>query len=171
LSTDAYKKFERLRRHVLEKAATLDGREREWWSKIPSHTLRLAGTLAYLYWMMEKADCAEPSKVEGVDIYNAVDLVVNYFWPHARAALRQIGLNERQAEARRVLRWIAASGKQEISREEVRSEALGRRLLADATQELLQDLERSGWLRSKQHSTGGRPSVRWLVNPQLGGSA
>ena len=67
----------------------------------------------------------------------AVRLVLKYFWPHARAALRQIGLTERHADARRILRWLAANRRTEVSREDIRRQALGRSRDADQTQILL----------------------------------
>ena len=47
----------------------------------------------------------EPERIEVEYVQAAIRLVRDYFWPHSRAALRQIGLNERHANARRVLRW------------------------------------------------------------------
>ena len=51
---------------------------------------------------------AEPERIEVEFVQAAVRLVRDYFWPHSRAALRQIGLNERHANARRLLRWVRA---------------------------------------------------------------
>ena len=100
----------------------------------------------------------------------AIRLVREYFWPHARASLRQIGLTERHVNARRVLRWIRARGKAEISLKDVRRDALGERLDAERAAGLLEALARSGWVREpKAVSTpkGGRPLRRWEVNPNL----
>ena len=41
-------------------------------------------------------------------------------------AIRQIGLTDQHADARRVLNWIRTKGQHEVSREELRREALGR---------------------------------------------
>jgi hypothetical protein len=60
---------------------------------------------------------SEPERIELEIVEAAIRLVRDYFWPHSRAALRQIGLNERHANTRRVLRWIKALGKHEVSRE------------------------------------------------------
>jgi hypothetical protein len=101
---------------------------------------------------------------------SAITLVRDYFWPHARACLRQIGLSERHTNARRVLRWLKANRKTEVSREDVRRDALAQRLDADETTELLTRLCHSGWLREKTIPSGpqgGKPSRRWLVNPHL----
>ena len=108
--------------------AALDGRESEWWAKGPSHVLRLAGTLAYLDWARRTAGqpvvVAEPNKIEKPFLDAAVRLLLSYFWPHARAAMRQIGLSEHHAKARRVLRWFQTQRRTEVSREEVRRTAL-----------------------------------------------
>src|SRR5262249_11092911 len=61
-------------------------------------------------------------------------------------ALRQIGLNERHANARRVLRWIRAHKKTEVSLKDVRRDALSQSLDADQTQALLDGLVKAGWL-------------------------
>jgi hypothetical protein len=99
-------------------------------------------------------------------------LVRDYFWPHARACLRQIGLTARHANARSVLRWLVANHKTEVSREEARREALSQRLDADQTTELLTGLCSAGWLRERDVPTSlqgrpGKPARRWLVNPKL----
>jgi hypothetical protein len=44
--------FETLRQHVFAGKAELDGRERDWWAKIPAHVARLAGTLTLLDWAL-----------------------------------------------------------------------------------------------------------------------
>ena len=62
LSTAATETFEQLRQFVHAGKHSLDGREREWWSKTPAHVLRLAGTLAYLNWAMLGGE--EPNEVE-----------------------------------------------------------------------------------------------------------
>jgi hypothetical protein len=96
----------------------------------------------------------------------AIRLWREYFWPHARAALRQIGLTDRHADSRRALRWIIAHAKYEVSREEIRREALGQRLDAEQTQHLLDRLVKAGWLQSRSSVTGGRKRHRWQVNPK-----
>jgi hypothetical protein len=154
--------------HHLAKGALM-GREREWWAKAPAHVLRLAGTLCHLSWAM--AGGPEPERVDVEFVQVAVRLVRDYFWPHARAALRQIGFSERHANARRVLGWIKAHGKNEVSRAEIRREALGRSLDADQTQSLLDSLVKAGWLRESSISTAGRKRRRWQVNPLIHATA
>ena len=99
----------------------------------------------------------------------AIQLWDGYFLPHAYACLRRIGITDRHADARTVLNWLRHSRRAVISREEVRTDALRRRLDAQETGSLLGDLERLGWLRRVTPGLReiGRPKVRWAVNPQL----
>jgi Protein of unknown function (DUF3987) len=172
LSAQARASFEQFRKEVDAGYASLDGRENEWWAKMPPHVLRLAGTLAYLDWARRTAGqtivVSEPNRIEKPFLDAAMRLVRDYFWPHARAALRQIGLSEHHANARKVLRWLRANHKTEITREDIRRTALARSLDADATETLLAGLVRSGWLKFLGLvATGGRPSRRWHVNPKI----
>ena len=174
LSPEAREKFEKFRAFVYHERGALDGREREWWAKAQAQVLRLAGTLAYLDWARRTAGqpilVPEPNRIEERFVDAAVRLVRDYFWPHARAALRQIGLSERHANARCALRWIWAHRKAEVSREDIRRDALGQRLDAEQTQQLIDALEKYGFLRSITVAIGpkgGRPARRWQVNPKL----
>jgi Protein of unknown function (DUF3987) len=169
LSASATHEFEVFRQQTHAQKAALSGREREWWAKAQAHVLRLAGTLSYLGWAIVGGD--EPKQVESDIVQAAIRLVRDYFWPHSRAALRQIGISQRHANARCVLLWIRAHDKKEISVLDARREALGQRLDAAKTDAVLDSLVSAGWLRKITASTGGRPLVRWEVNPLLCSSA
>ena len=138
---------------------------------MPGHALRLAGVLAFLDWSMSDP-APEPAEVGEEFMRNAVLLINGYFYPHSRAALRQIGLSDRDADARRVLHWLKASGLAQVSREDIRRDALGQKLNATATQGLIDGLVASGWLRphpqdKPKSPKGGRPASLWEVNPML----
>jgi Protein of unknown function (DUF3987) len=169
LSERGLREFEQFRQFAhLEKEA-VEGRDREWLAKGPAHVLRLAGTLCLLDWAMRGTGGTPPS-INAKYMVAAVRLVREYFWPHARAALRQIGLTERHVNAKRVLRWIRARGKTEVSLEDVRRDALGQKLDAEQTANLLDALGRAGWVRELDAAStprGGRPARRWQVNPLL----
>jgi hypothetical protein len=89
--------------------------------------------------------------------------------PLSCAALRQIGLSERHAVARRVLRWIRAKRRDEISLMDIRRDALAQSLDQEQTLDVLGALEKSGWLRETTVQTGakGKPARRWSVNPRV----
>jgi Protein of unknown function (DUF3987) len=166
LSDEAVIEFEQFRQFLHSARNGLDGREREWWAKGPSQLLRLAGTLCYLSWSMNGG--REPAAIDQEFVSAAVQLWRDYFWPHSRAAMRQIGLTDRHANTRRVLRWIRVNRRQEISREDIRRDALGQRLDAEQTQVLIDGLAKAGWLRPLKASSGpGRPAQRWLVHPMI----
>jgi len=172
LTQGAREVFEKFRQLVHRKKDGLDGREREWWVKTPAHVLRLTGTLAYLDWAMKSVGTAmsAPETIEVSFMTAAVRLVTEYFWPHAQAALRQIGLTERHAKERKVLRWLRAergtSG--ETSVEDIRVSALGRTVNAEEARELIDRLVKAHWLgQVPSANTGGRPLLRWQINPLL----
>ncbi len=89
----------------------------------------------------------------------AIRLWSDFFWPNARAVLRQIGLSDRHKNARLALRWMKVHGKAEVSREDIRRQALGQRLDAEETQKLLDGLEKAGWMRK---DTTRRPAAQGI---------
>jgi hypothetical protein len=165
LSAEAVSAFEAFRAFLAQTKTDLDGREREWAAKGGTHVLRLSGALAYLDWAMVGG--AEPQSIDESYVEAAVRLWRDYFWPHSRAALRQIGLTEKHANARRALSWIRGNQKVEVSLQDIRQDALGRRIDAEQTRGLLDGLVRAGWLKLMTMQTGGRAIHRWQVNPQL----
>src|SRR5262249_4554867 len=102
LSPEGLSAFETFRNFAAQLKPELDGREGEWAAKGATHVLRLSGTLAYLDWAMLGG--AEPQSIAQQYVEAAVQLWREYFWPHSRAALRQIRLTEaRQRPPRSVL--------------------------------------------------------------------
>jgi hypothetical protein len=178
LSDEAIAEFEAFRQWVDKTKRGLDGYDRQWFVKGETMVLRLTGTLAYMAWAMALAapsssgidaltDSLEPKTVDTTFMTAAIHLWREYFWPHARAALRQIGLNDRHKDERRVLRWVKEQGRPDFSREEIRRDALGQKLDAEQTEELLNRLAKAGWTAKSTTKTGGRPLHRWEMNPML----
>jgi hypothetical protein len=165
LSAESVSAFETFRTFLAHLKPDLDGREREWAAKGSTHVLRLSGTLAYLDWAMLGG--AEPPAIGEQYVAAAVRLWRDYFWPHSREALRQIGLTEKHANERRALCWMRTKRKPEVSLLDIRREALSRRLDAEQTRGVLDDLERAGWLKLVTTKTDGRAIHRWQVNPLL----
>jgi Protein of unknown function (DUF3987)/Bifunctional DNA primase/polymerase, N-terminal len=165
LSAGALAAFEAFRTFLDQLKPDLDGREREWAAKGGTHVLRLSGALAYLDWAMLGGP--EPQSVGQQHVEAAVRLWREYFWPHSRAAVRQVGLTEKHANARRTLCWIRTNQKAEVSLQDIRQDALCRRLDAELTRSLLDGLVRAGWLKLVTQKTAGRAAHRWQVNPQL----
>ena len=169
LDAEATEEFAQFAQFAQQEKNALEGREREWFAKATAHVMRLAGTITYLEWGLT-LDLNKPDAITRATISAAITLVLKYFWPHARACLRQTGLTEKHANARRALFWMRAKDKQEVSREDIRRDALSQRLDAKETTELLTSLCTSGWLREEitpAGPLGGKPVRRWLVNPIL----
>ena len=123
-----------------------------------------------LTWIGSPKGGAEPTYIAATYVTAAARLWRNYFWPHSRTALRQVGLSDRHRDARRVLRWIRGNDKAEISVKDIRREALGQKLDAEQTTNLLQGLVKAGWLQEVRPAGPlgrGKPALRWKVNPTI----
>jgi hypothetical protein len=165
LSLSARRKFEDFRHLLDEKKEGLDGREREWWAKGATQVLRLAGTLAFLTWAW--STCSEPTEIDDKFVDAAVTIWRDYFWPHSKAALRQIGANRTHSHARCALLWIRENQKVDVSLMDIRRDALGQRLDAQQTEAVMESLARGNWVKRHTTRTGGRPAQRWWVHPAL----
>jgi hypothetical protein len=165
LSQSALGSFRQFLHFLHQRKAELDGREREYWCKGSAHVLRLAGTLCLLEWAWTGGP--EPHAIDAGHVESAVTLWSNYYWPHGCAALRQMGLSDKHIEARRVLRWVRANDRREVSLKDIRRDALKQRLDAEDTQAVIDGLVRAGWLRQVTTRTPGRALHRYEVNPQL----
>jgi hypothetical protein len=178
LSDDAIEVFEDFRKWSDVNKRSLYGREQQWFVKGETNVLRLAGTLSYMAWAIIKSDPSstgfnsivghlEPKTIDKEFMEDAIRLWKDFFWPHAQAVLRQIGLSDRHKNARTALNWIKAHGLKEVSREDIRRHALGQKLDAEDTQKQIEGLEKSGWLRKATMQTAGRSKHRWEVNPKI----
>jgi hypothetical protein len=178
LSEEAIAEFEEFRKWSDKSKRGLDGRERHWFVKGETHVLRLAGVLAYMAWAIALGTGSgldaitaslEPKTIEKKFVTDAIRLWRDFFWPHARAAMRQIGLTDRHRNARRVLRWLRENPEvNEVSVKDIRRDALSQSLDAKDTEALLNSLVAAGWLKPKPtEQTGGRPIRRWQVNKIL----
>ena len=170
LATEALAMFEAFRQAHDERIDALEGQEAAWWSEGTGVVLRLAGVLTFLDWSTRSAGTAEPAEVAASAIRAAVGLWQDYFWPHARWALGAAADSERQRHADKALRWITAQGLSEVSREQIRREALSQAVDADGADAIVALLVAQGWLQPLDSTvTGrGRPRRRWQVcSPDL----
>jgi len=170
LDRDARAAFDDFRRAHEADVGDLDGLAAQWWAKGPGTVLRLAGVLTFLAWAARPDDATEPAQVPAWAIRAAAALWWDYLWPHADALFRRAGNSEQQRQVGRVLRWLAAQRLRDVSREQIRREALAQAVNADGADDIAATLVDGGWLRPVDHQpTGrpGRPPRRWHVNPAL----
>ena len=146
-----------------------EGLEAGWLGKGRGTVARLAAVLALLDWTGRAATAPPPRVITRDHVTAACRLWESYFRPHARAVFDHGAPMTQDHQARRVIRWIQTRGAMEVSREEVRREALGQSVNADGAQQVIFRLERAGLLRALSYEPAGpgRPARRWQVNPML----
>jgi uncharacterized protein DUF3987 len=151
-----------------------------WLGKGRGTVARLAAVLALLDWTANRpGNAPPPGVITAQHLHAAWDLWERYYRPHAQAVFDRAGPADRARQgqhqarqhARRVIGWIRARGAAEISREEVRREALSQRVNAAGADEVILALEQAGVLREvedeEEYPGPGRPARRWQVNPAL----
>ena len=140
-----------------------------WLGKGRGTVARLAAVLALLDWTANRPGNAPPPTVITTQhLCAAWDLWERYYRPHAQAVFDRAGPadGDRQGKhkarqhARRVIGWIRARGIKEISREEVRREALSQRVNAAGADEVILALEGAGVLREVEDDEEDYPRPR-----------
>src|SRR5260370_1404209 len=146
-----------------------EGLEAGWLGKGRGTVARLAAVLALLDWTGRAATAPPPRVITRDHVTAACPVWESYFRPHARAVFDHGAPMNQDHQARRVIRWIQTRRAMEVSREEVRRDALGQLVNADGGQQVIFRLERAGLLRalSDEPAGPGRPARRWPVNPML----
>jgi hypothetical protein len=146
-----------------------DGVEAAWLGKGRGIVVRLATALTLLSWAVNASSASTaPTAITGDTLF-ATSRLWEYFRAHARAVLARAFPSDGERLMRQVLAWIRARGARQISREDVRRDALGQALNAHQSLQVIQSLERAGFLRKSEvdYAGNGRPALRWDVNPAL----
>lgn len=160
--------FDHFMRAQHAETQAMEGLEAGWLGKGPGTVARLAAILMLLSWS-EYESPVPPATIDRERIGHAIGLWTRYFKPHARAVFNQAGRTDRDRQARRAVRWLRASGFEEVSREQIRCEALSYSVDAEGADKVIARLEQGGILRrvTVEGRRPGRPSRRWAVNPAL----
>lgn len=146
-----------------------EGLETAWLGKGRGTVARLAGVLELLAWS-ELGPSGPPGHLGAEQMERAVQLWSAYFRGHARALFHRTVVSERERQARQVVRWLRQQGRPDVSREDVRREALRRAVDSRDAEQVLYRLRDAGIVQRIHYqlpSSGGRPPNRWLVNPAL----
>jgi hypothetical protein len=157
---------------MAEASQGAEGLEMAWLGKGKGTVVRLAAVLALLEWSRNPNPPRPPDTVSSDQVVSATRLWQGYFLPHARAVLDRGAPSDLERQARRVARWLKAGGEKRanVTRQEVRIQALGKTVTADRTDGVLGRLWAMGYVRPAARTSlpqGGRPSQRWEVNPAL----
>ncbi|HYX04730.1 MAG TPA: DUF3987 domain-containing protein, partial [Reyranella sp.] len=149
--------------------AHAEGLEADWMGKGSGTVARLAGILELLAWSGSESG-AVPKTVGAPAVEAAIRLWSDYLRPHAVQVLLRAGPTDLMRQSRRVVRWLAGHRRSEVTREEIRTQALSRSVNAGRADLVIGHLSAGGVLRLMTHasgSQGGRPPLRWRVNPAL----
>lgn len=166
---DALGLFDTFLRDLHVEAEGQEGLEAGFLGKGRGTVVRLAGALALLRWSEGEGVGGAPSICTD-DIRDAAGLWSDYFRLHAQAAIYRAGRNSQDRNARKVVRWLTTSGVAEVSREDIRRDALAQAVDAAGADLVINRLIDANVLRALPADTGpngGRPPLRWVVNPSL----
>ena len=143
---------------------------RAGWARARERWCALPPSLELLAWSEE--DPPGPLEAIGSDaMHDAIAWWDDYFRPHAIAVFNRAGQSDRDRLARRLIRWMRQTRAAEISVQNVRREALGHAVNEEGATEIIGRLIKGNVLQAKPPAvTGGRPLIRWLVNPALNGT-
>jgi hypothetical protein len=169
LDPQALKAFDRHLARLHGELQGCDGVEAAWLGKGRGTVARLAAVLALLQWSVVASTVAPPpSAIIGETLIAACTLW-DYYRSHARAVLGRAFPSDDARLARRVLAWIRDQRAAQLSREDIRRDALGQALDAEQTLKVIRLLEGAGFLRkvAVAPGTNGRPPLRWDVHPAL----
>jgi hypothetical protein len=169
LNEPALKSFDGHLARLHQELQRCDGVEAAWLGKGRGTVVRLALALALLDWAANASSAAPPPGAITGETLSASCRLWDYFRAHARAVLARAFPSDGERLMRRVLAWMRARGAAQISREDVRRDALGQALNAHQSLQVIQSLERAGFLRKAEadYAGNGRPALRWDVNPAL----
>ena len=167
LSEQALRAFDGHLAELHHEPPRAEGGEAAWLGKGASTIARLAAVLTLLGWAVNGSSVASPPAAITEETMCWACRLWDYFREHARAVLVRAAPSDGERLMRRVLSWIHARGVRQVSREDVRRDALGQALNANQSLKVIQSLERAGWLREVDvdYAGNGRPAQRWDVNP------
>ena len=163
--------FDGLLKDLHKQAADAEGNALEagWLGKGRGTVARLAGVLALLRWSENAAQDA-PRTIDGDTVMAAAAIWSDYFKHHAFTVFAQAGKTVRDRDARRAAKWLQATGARQVSRMDLRREALGQTTDAAETDRVIARLEQAGMLRLASVTgsrRGGQRVRRWDVNPAV----
>lgn len=160
--------FDRFLSELHTEAREADGLEAGWLGKGPGTVARLAGALALLAWS-DGDDPTPPGDIDKRAVVIASTLWSDYFRAHARSVFNQAGRSDRDRHARRAIRWLRLTKTEEVSRNNLRRDALAHAVDAEGADRVIARLEAGGILRAVpiDPTKNGRPTRRWAVNPAV----
>ena len=168
--TEAITRFEQLLPQVRQRWRDAEGWEAAWLGKGAGTIVRLSGLLTLMHWAQDSKDEVPQEGVTAARLEEAYALWADYFHPHAIRVFGQAGSDNRDSTARRVARWLHRAGLAEVSREDIRRDALCQTVNSEGADQVIARLEAGGVLRPlavQSGERGGPRRRRWEVNPEF----
>lgn len=169
LDAEAAKAFDAFLARLHRDLGQAEGMEADWMGKGSGTVARLAGLLQLLAWSGSDTG-AVPTHVGAPAVQAAVELWHDYFRLHAAFVFERGGPDDLLRQARRVVHWLKVNRRGELSREDVRCQALHRAVNAGRAESVLARLYAGNVVRPVRPTEPrppGRPAERWQVNPAL----
>lgn len=132
----------------------------DWGNKLTGAALRIAGVMHVAEY--GKAAGGVPVSVTTMEHANRIAL---YFLEHAKKAYGMMGADAATADAKYLLKRILNTGKDEISKRDLFNICKGKFEKVEKMEPALQMLIDMGYVAEETQNTGGRPSVKIIVNP------
>jgi putative DNA primase/helicase len=133
----------------------------DWTAKLPGAALRLAGLSHIIEYGPDEPVISRATMERSLDL---ADLLIR----HALAAFSLMGVDQTVADAQSVTRFIKAKGEPSLKQNDIYRACHGRIPKVDRLNKALAVLiDRNMISDPITESTGGRPSIRFLVNPKL----
>ena len=132
----------------------------DWGNKLTGAALRIAGVMHVAEY--GKAAGGVPVSVTTMEHANRIAL---YFLEHAKKAYGMMGADAATADAKYLLKRILNTGKDEISKRDLWQICKGKFKKVEEMEPALQMLIDMGYVAEETQNTGGRPSVKIIVNP------
>lgn len=169
----AARAFDTFRARLHDETLQAEGLDAAWLGKGGGAVACLAGTLELMSWSAVRVE-GLPECVDLESVERAIALWSDYYRPHARAFLKHSSPTDPDSRVRRVVRWLGSAGRPILTREDVRRTALGDTVNAREADGVIERLVEAGVLHRlppESGPKGGRPALRWQVNPLLARSS
>jgi hypothetical protein len=170
LTPEAVRRLEEIVAIVRQRAREADGLEAAWIGNGPAMIVRIAALLALMHFAHRSpAPWHKINQISQPRIDDAWALWDGYFLPHARRVFGRNGRMKIDRLVGRTVGWLKNTRPTQVSREDIRSQALSRSVDAAGADEVIARLVGAGFLRqitTERPSRGPSPH-RWAVNPAL----
>lgn len=137
---------------------------RDWGGKLVGAMVRIAA-------LMHAAETEDPAgtPISPETLQGAVK-IAEFLGPHAEAAYQIMGANEELEDAKYLWRRIEGTGKTAIKKRDLFNICQSKFKKVENMDPALRALIDMGYIQETEQSTGGRPSIKLLVNPLAKGA-